>query len=347
MRARACAIALFVLACAEPVGVDLELVPDPNVNSPASVRDAIDSIVMIVDSPAGLYAPGSERAEGNVQIENADADPSDLEVVATIALPPARLPWIRLVQGTLPDAPLDLRFLGMPPAAGAPAVALGRVSGVRLGAPIGSLGVPFNLRPDLLPPRVTEVLPGDGITASNCEVRVLYVMFSRPIDPSTVEGAFAIEPGTIEALRVDPSGLTVEITVGGLVGEGTLGYVVSVAPTVLDTEGRALDQVPSEPGDQAFSIERELSCGPGTAFPEEPCGTPDVTPLDPMCAYPRLVCVDGWCVPRGCEEAQCASASVCDPITSRCELDCRAWGEAEVCPLDRPRCEPASGTCVE
>jgi hypothetical protein len=337
---------LLLASCAEPAGVDLALVPDPNVNSAAQVVEAVDSIVMIADSPEGLYPPGAERASGVAQIENADGDP-ELELVATIAMPADRLPLIRLVEGTLPDLPLELRFLGMPPEPGAPSVAIGRVQGVRLGQPIERLDVPFNLRPELLPPRITEVLPNDGAMLAGCDVPAIYLMFSRPIDPATVAGAVFVNPGTIGSVRVDPSGLTAEILVSGLSGDGSsVRYGLSVAPTITDLDGRPLDQVPGEEGAQGYDSQLELLCGPGTALPTTACGSPDIGPLAPTCEYFRLTCVDGYCVPLGCDGASCTDGTVCDGQTSRCELDCRLWGEANVCPIESPRCDAASGTCV-
>ena len=334
----------FVVGCASPEGVDLRLVPDPNLNSEAQVLAALDSIVLVVDSPDGLYPPGSERMVDGVQIEDADADPSDLELVATIPVTGGRLPIIRLERGTLPDASLELRFLGVPAEAGAPVSVVGRVQGVHLASPIEELAIPFNLRPELLPPRVTEILPSDGSGLAGCEVSKIYVMFSRPVDPATLVGAITVEPGTVEDVRLDPSGLTAEIRVAGLGGADSLRYSVAIETTVTDVEGRALDQIPSELGPQPYRSAFALTCGPATDIPVIECTVG--APVSAVCEFPgRLACVDGFCVPRACDFASCGDTTLCDPASGRCELDCRAWGEAEICPSERPSCD-ASGLCI-
>ncbi len=337
--------AVLLVACEDPEGVDLRLVPDPNLNSEAQVLEALDRIVLVVDSPDGLYPPGSERATDGVQIEDADADPSDLELVATIPVPSDRLPLVRLTRGTLPDVALELRFLGVPAEPGAPASVVGRVQGVQLGRPIEELAIPFNLRPELLPPRVTEVLPGDGAAISGCEVPRLYVMFSRPLDPATIIGAITIAPGTLDEVRLDPSGLTAELRVSGLSGAGDapLRWSLSIAASVTDLDGRPLDQVASEPGPQPYDGSFEVTCGPSMENPDDECGGMSGGPM--RCPFGRLACVDGYCVPAACDFAGCGGGTVCDPATGRCTLDCRPWGEAEVCPEARPRCGE-DGVCA-
>lgn len=337
------ACALQIAACEGPEGVDLRLVPDPNLNREAQVLDALDTIVLVVDSPDGLYPPGSERAAEGVQIEDADADPSDLELVATIPVASDRLPLVRLVRGTLPDVALDLRFLGVPAEPGAPASVVGRVQGVHLGRPIEELAIPFNLRPELLPPRVTEVLPGDGAAIVGCDVPRLYVMFSRPIDPATLAGAVTVTPGAIDEVRLDPSGLTAELRVGGLAGAGSLRWSLAIAASVTDLEGRPLDQVASEPGPQPYEASFEVTCGPSMGTPDDECGGTSGAPM--RCPFGRLACVDGYCVPESCDLAGCGEGTVCDPATGRCALDCRPWGDAEVCPAERPRCGD-DGVCA-
>lgn len=343
MRRALYAIALCCSGCATQPGVDLALVPDPNVNSDEQVLEWVDSIVMIVDSAEpGLYRIGDERSQGNVQIENADTDDA-LEVVVSMPVLGDRLPLIRLMQGSMPDASLELRFLGIPPERG-PAVAIGRVQGVHLSDPIERLDVPFNLRPDLLPPRVTEVAPSDADPAPDCVVSTVYMMFSRPIDPATVAPAVSVEGDVsstvaVDSVTVDPDGRWATLAVSGLTGSGsTLRYRLVVTTALVDREGRALDQIPSEPGDQPLEIEYELLCTPGPDIPLAQCA-PGV---DGTCPLPRFSCVEGACIPDDC--GQCLAGNVCDSATSQCVADCRLWGET-ACPVGTS-CDAASGVCV-
>lgn len=343
---RRVALPLFVLAtmgCAGPVGVDLLFAPDPNLNRSEDVLAAIDSIVLIVDAEEALYAPGEERSDGNVQIQNADSDPG-LELVVTVPVVDA-LPRVRLEQGNLPDRPLDLRLLGVPAEAGAPASVTGRVQGVRLTRPIEEIAVPFNLRPEALPPRVTEVLPTDGSSIPGCSISKLYVMFSRPVDPSTVADSIRVSPGRVVGTRLDPSGLTAELTIAELESDGVLSYRVEVDATLRGLDGQDLDQVPAEDGAQSYRGDFELGCGRAPMAPDPVCDPDSLSP-DQGCTYLRLACVEGFCVPAGCDEVTCEAGNVCDTANGRCVLDCRPWDDDGICPEERPVCSPELGVCV-
>lgn len=330
------ACACLLIGCAGGTGVDLALVADPNLNSTEDLIAAVDSIVVIVDSEEGLYEPGEEESVGNVQIENVDRDPA-LEVVSTVVVPDDHLPVIRLLRGTLADIPLDVRFLGVPPAGGPP-VALGHAQSVELADPIEHLDVPFNLRPDLLPPRIVQVLPSDGMVLDPCTLSTVILMFSVPIDASTVAPAVLVEGRPPDEVVVDATGLTAQLTVSGIDGSGTeLRYSIDVAPTIRGRDGRMLDQVPPQPGDQGLEANYILTCSVRTEAPADPCGG---------CGQSGLSCVEGECVPAGCDNVQCTADSVCDPTVSRCTLDCRIWGD-DVCPDARPRCDGATGVCVD
>lgn len=339
-------VVLVGCAATEP-GADLELVPDPNVNTPAQVLDAVDSVILIVDSLEGLYPPGAERSAGDVQIENADTDP-ELELVIDAAVPNDHLPRIRILQGSLPDgASLDVRVLGVPSELFAAPVAAGHVAGVRLEPAIPEVAIPFNLYPARLPPRVAEVHPLDGSMIEGCTLDRIFVMFSRAIDPATLAGAVHLEPaGEVTQVRMGPSNLSAELVTAGLSGDGSsLRYRLRVTTELRGEDGVALDQIPAEPGAQSFVSEIALRCGPLRSAPTGQCGEL-AGPLPEGCPYPpRLRCADERCVPAACEGAACVEGFVCAPASARCEPDCRLWGEASACPPERPRCA-ADGACA-
>lgn len=337
--------ALTIASCADaPMAVDLALVQDPDLNRVEDVLERVTDVVVIVDAPGGLYAPGEERTVGLVQIEDADADRRDLELVATVPIEGSRLPVIRLERGTLPDVPLDIRVLGL--GSEPRPIAEGRVRAVRLSRPPAELSVPFNIRPEALPPRVSEVLPADGDEAGDCVVPDIVLLFSKPIDAATLVGAVVLDPGGPVDVTLDASG-HVATFAARLSGDGeTVSFRLRVDSTVTDRQGVALDQLPAEPGRQPFDEAFVLPCGPGTAVPGGPCGT-DTGPLPGECpGGDRLACVDGECVLDGCDRARCREGFACVEATGVCEVDCRLYGEVDVCPEDRPRCDPDSGACV-
>jgi hypothetical protein len=331
---------------------DLELVQDLNINTEAQLIERIDSLVLVVDSDVGLYHPGQESSQGVLQIKNADADPSDLELVITTGLVDGRLPRIRLERGNLPDAALDLRVLGLRLGeVGDAPLAEGRVRGLRFTAEPQALRVGFNIRPEFLPPRVVEVLPSDGVSLRECDIPLVVVVFSKPIalDSLLEPGHISFDPGgVVQQIRTDASGLVANVVPTQLQttsnGEG-LGYRLTVSSDVTDTSGLHLDQVPVEAGDQAYSQTFVLPCAASNFPPRPRCGeTPDAA--TDSCGSDRLICADGLCMPNDCTEASCAPGFPCNPETALCELDCNAYGgEVLVCPETRPECS-AGGSCI-
>ncbi len=349
----ATAVGSALAGCADDVtAIDFELVSDPNVNSTEQVAGAIDSVLVIVDSADGLYTPAEATRVGNVQIRNADANPDDLELVALIAVPTGRLPVIRLLQGGLPDVALDVRVTGVR-GAEETVVALGHLGGARFeAARVTTSTVPFNIRPELLPPRVVDVLPRDGDLAQGCEVATLVVMFSKPMNALslTAPGRILTEPGGMPTeVTVDSSGLVAVVAPAGLVGADmmSVGYRLTVSSEALDRDGLALDQLPMQDGAQGFAADFVLRCETRTMTPDQvACGTMGVPgPLPTYCpGGGRLGCVAGECVLASCEAAECATGFVCDATTFACTADCRPYGD-DVCPTDRPACDAATGAC--
>ncbi|MGE0792035.1 MAG: Ig-like domain-containing protein [Sandaracinaceae bacterium] len=337
---------VLLAACAGEPGVDIRLVADPNISPEAQVLAAVDSIQLQIDSPDGpLYPPGAEATLGDVQIRDTDGQPG-LEVVASIHVPSDHLPLVRIEQGGMPEVLLSLRFTGNAAEAGVNRVASGAVQGIRLGSPIEELTVPFNLVPERLPPRVSEVLPGPEATVPGCRLGSVFLMFSKPIDATSLETGAHITPGTLREVRLDGSGRAVELVLDDAVGDGTtLRYRLSLDPSVVDADGHAIDQVPSEPGDQPFAIDLELPCVPPPMTPEMPCEEVP-PPAIGTCPFPaRLACVDMRCVPRLCDGAACDDNEVCDPSTGYCEPDCRPWGADAACTDAAPSCEADTGLC--
>ena len=341
---------LAVVACGdEPAtGLDLTLVPDPNVNVPGEVARMVDSLVLVLDGPGGLYHPGDDDPrDDSLQLEDADGDPSDLELVATVPIEDDTLPWIRIARGGLAaDTVLDLRVLGLP-ASGREPVALGGAEGIALDA--GEVALPFNLVPKLLPPRIAEVVPGDGDVALGCLVDRVVIIFSKPIDPATflAPGTVLFEPGGAPtSLRVDASGRFGEVTPPALPGDESVRYHLTITTAIRDEDGRPLDQVPAEEGAQPFEHDFDLPCEPGPQIPDPNCGDPEPAPRYWCGIGGRFECIDGMCIPTDCDDADCEAPTVCDPATASCEVDCRLYGPQGACPDERPSCDAATGACV-
>jgi hypothetical protein len=356
MRTRADAIGLALVvallgACADEPGpaIDLELVQDLNINTPESVLERVSTVRVIVDSPDGLYPPGAERGSGAVRIIDADADPSDLELVAEVAVAGDRLPLIRLQRGSLPEVPLDLVLQGFDASDpdDAELEAEGSVRGVRFEGGVTALAVPFNLRPERLPPRVTEVVPGDGDEIAFCDVEALAVVFSEPVDEQSVLAStrVQVEPNGVAAVRLDASGLVAHVVLERSLDDDTaetVAFELILSTDVVDLQGQQLDQVPAEPGSQPFDETITLRCRQLVTGPRDPCGGEPWPPCPP---FDRLQCVDGVCEPVSCEGARCPAGFVCAPDLGRCEVDCRLYGAGGGCPVDRPTCDLETGLC--
>ena len=250
-------------AAGEEIFVDLRLVPDPEVSTREQIVELVESVVVVLDSPEGLYAPGEDRIVGGMQIENADGDPA-LELVATF---PVRdhLPWIRIERGSL-DAgvTLDVRVLGLPTPGGAP-IAFGMVTDLRFDG--SEVQVPFDLLPAVLPPRVVEVVPGDGDSLdASCAVDQILIVLSKPLDPRTAlaPGAIAFDPGGApRSLRVDDTARFIDVVPPATWAFATEArYTLTVSTAITDLVGRPLDQLPAVDGAQDYVHEFVLRCQP-------------------------------------------------------------------------------------
>jgi hypothetical protein len=250
---------------------DLELTPDPDLATAAQMAERIDTILMVVDSPDGLYLPSDAQVVGNVQIKNVDADVW-FELVVTVPVPPGRLPWIRLRRGGLPDNPLDIRVSGLRTTGGsADVVALGRIQGLHFTpGSTQSVAVPFNIRSELLPPRVLGVSSVDDTTAAGCRVEEINVVFSRPIDEASLRATGAVlvtsdaapDGVIVTEFRLESSGLVLIYVPANLSDPvaGQVSYQVYVGTGVRDRSGIGFDQVPADPEAQRYLGDFLLEC---------------------------------------------------------------------------------------
>ena len=337
-----------------PPALDVRLVVDPNQTTPADLARRLTSIVVIVDAEGGLYDPGEETSNGLVQIKNADADPTDLEIVATLEVDRDSLPTFRLERGGLDDVPIDLRVLGFAEG-GSTHIAEGTLRAARFGDAPRDVSLPFLLRASELPPRVVDVLPADGASVAGCTIPSVTLVFSRPIDAESLVAAGAIDLapfGPPTSIELDDSGLVATLVTTGLEGTDESGItfrlVVSGAIRAADG-GPGLDQAPAEGGAQVFEADVHLACSPP---PLQPC-----TPGDPApgCSNgcgevactpdPRIQCVDESCVLAGCLTS-CPEGTVCNAARTECALDCRTADAIDGC-APPSSCDASSGSCVD
>ncbi len=337
---------------ATPTALDFELVPDININGPAEVAASIDTLTFIVDSPQGLYPPGSESKDGNVEIKDMDGDPSDLELVATVPITPARLPLVRIERGGLRDVSLDVLVIGTNNKDNPVThIAEGRVQGIRFQADqIQTIPLSFNIRPDRLPPRVTEVQPADGTNIKSCKVDTIVVVFSKPMNAASVKapGNFVVkEDASPQSIVLDSSGFIATYLVGSLKSDTTpFSFHLEISTDVMSEDFVRLDQVGGDPGAQPYASTFTLQCDPTQpALGEALCGSGDVQQGNCPDPY-RFTCVQGACVPTACTSSICVPGYVCDSATLHCEVDCRRYGDIDVCPADRSACDSATGACV-
>jgi len=364
-------LALVLLAtlagCGDPTALDLSLVADPNVNSEASLVEKLTCIRVVVDSSEGLYPGGADRREGDLLISDIDSDGQG-ELVAGVGMADlGRLPLIRVEQGGLSDPPLELRIDGR--ATGDAdacrdkndaTVAAGGVQGIYFSADgVQPVQVPFNLRAEYRPPRVTQVYPEDGANLSLEIVGSVVLIFSKQMDNASLT-----RPGVIQLIRVQgsqESAVAIACVPGEVWGGGptkadcklaaTLSegsYRVRVSQGALDTSGRSLDQAALQPGNQPFSSQFEI--GPTVA---------QTASCPPMCESlwcgnggtrcpSGLTCVDQRCVPDSCP-ASCGPLMVCDATHAVCVEDCRMFGTYCGVDGDDPTkllsCDQQTGLC--
>ena len=336
-----CALALGT-SCGSGEAFDIALVPDENLSTEAELATLVGTLVYVFDSPEGLYAPGEEQTFEAVQIKDADADPSDLEMVVTVPVEDGRLPLVRVERGGLPDVVVDVRVLGLPVSGEGPPIASGELRGLRFGADTEQVSVPFDLRDDVLPARVASVVPEDGSDLPGCAVSSLEGVFSRPVDPASllVPGAVQIEPGAGPVdIYVDDSGLVATLVPQGISSKGdSLSIHLKVGESVVDRDGQPFDQVPRQEGAQPFDAVIAYVCVPPPSAPDTPCG-------GIYCARSgRIACIDDRCTLAHCS-AECGERTVCDPLRDRCVDDCRNADAVSAC-LEGTGCDAATGLCI-
>jgi hypothetical protein len=304
--------------------IDLELLPSPELSSERDLADRIRTVVVVVDAAQGrLYPLDAEQLGGTVQIKNADADAGDLELVALVPVPSGRLPRIRIERGGLPDVALHIRVLGTASGEQGIEMARGGVTGVTFDdGDTKVIPTPFNLLPRWLPLRVTEVAPSDGqVIPCDSHLDILTV-FSRSVAPASITapgGIVVEETGTGEVAPVE---LRVNGSIATFVAARALvDYRVTLSTDVVDTDGVALDQVPSMAGLQPYRGDFHLECS-GAMTPVNNWCSPQM-PTAPCPGPPgRFRCDAGQCVPNSCTGAACTAGFVCDPSTFLCVPDC-------------------------
>jgi hypothetical protein len=337
--------AIALAGCASTTALDLELLPSPDLNSVDDLTSRLRAIIVIIDAASGrLYPLDAMQLGGDLEIKDADDDPGDLELVATVPMPADRLPYIRIERGGLPDVALHIRVLGSAADETGTEMARGGATGVTfVDGEITTVATPFNLLPRFLPLMVTEVAPNDGDLVSCQDKLDILTVFSRPVDAATIT-ASTLTVTDLAAGDIAPEQVSVaSSSVTFVPTRSTLAYRLAISTDVTDTLGAHLDQVPSMPDLQPFSQEFHLGCN-GTMNPGMPQCSP-ATPTAPCPGAPgRFRCDQGVCVPASCAAAACQPGFACDPTTLACEVDCRLYG-AEACPTDRPVCSEA-GYCA-
>ncbi len=324
-------------------GIDLALSVDPNVSTSEELAARLGTLIVILDSDEGLYPAGAEVTDGDLQVKNADADAA-LEVVQTIPLTEATLPTIRLERGGLSASAVDIRVIGLERDTSTP-IADGAARAVSFDTS-EPVSVPFNFLDGARPPRVTAVYPGDGMTIQGCDLSGLSVVFSRPMDAESLEGAISIRSPTVAGLSVvlNESRLVGDLAFNEPIsGDGAaLSIELEVATSALADDGTALDQIGGQPGPQPYEATLRIICGPPPTMPCTPgscpwsCGSKDCPKLA------QVACVDDVCTPASCS-VTCSGGTVCYPLADQCVPDCREADALSTCVVGS--CSAVSGLC--
>lgn len=333
--------------------LELELASDIRINRREDVVRGVQSIVVVIDSPEGIYAPGSEGIEGDFEIKDDDGDASDLELVAVVPVEDGRLESIRLRLGNLHGESLFLSVFGVPHpfGAGAPVAVGGAELRVTNEGPT-RVSVPFNLLPRMLPPRVMDTSIVRGIDCAlaeepeDCaEIVDLILTLSKRIDQPAAYAEDWLE-GVEPVNAPSVSSQLVRIRIDNEFP--TDAYALQVLPELKDLDGIRLDQLPEEEGEQPFRLAFEVDRVDRATSPL--CGVLGIdSMLGERCPGPdgRFECVDHFtCVPASCSSVSCPAGYVCDPARALCDVDCRVYGSSVSCPAHRPACDAVTGACV-
>ncbi|MCA9672276.1 MAG: hypothetical protein KC503_42070 [Myxococcales bacterium] len=354
--------ALLGMSACGGTAIDIELVPDPNVNDRATLLSLLSSFEVVIDNDdTGLYHNRDDRID-NLRIEDVDGDGAG-ELVATLGLPgDGRLPLVRLNRGELPDVPLrfDVDGFGDDSGAGRVRLAAGGVPGVRFAdGEVVRIEVPFNIRPRYRPPRVTQLVPGPNTKNGQGTVGSVFVIFSKRMLRASIDGAavgvyridgagagelVASVERNIQVIPGEDSPTTLQYVFSDPLGPGT--YEVRVTAQARDEEQRSLDQLPMEKGDQAYAARFVVSDDPPPASVPT---TPQTGPFD--CTLVQCPGTTKCSKSNGrCELAQCPDAcpdgTVCSDAFFVCVLDCRVHGSHGGC-SDGKRCDAQTGLCVD
>lgn len=250
-RAAAFGLALASLAACDrrTRGVDVELVPNSAFTNEADLAAHVATLEYRVDAmTGGLYPPGREATRGPASIEDADGDPSDLELVVRVPFDEA-FPTIRILEGSLPEVPLSIRVRGLTDE-GVP-YAEGSVRDVIVRRGVPTVRVTFDVFPQLQPPRVgvARLLEEDA-----CVTPTVLLVFSRAVAPSTVLARDAIRfapGGPPRAIVLEASGVTALVEAPLEVLDGP-SFALEVGLGIETTDGVTFDQLPTTPEPDAF-----------------------------------------------------------------------------------------------
>lgn len=335
-------LSLALAGCRDD-GIDLTLSVDPNVSSSEELAGRLGTLIVILDSDEGLYPPGAEVSDGDLQVKNADADPA-LELVQTVSLSDAILPTIRIERGNLTVSTVDVRVIGLE-RDDATAIADGAARALSFDS-VEPVSVPFNFIDSARPPRVADVYPGDGMTIQGCDLGSISLVFSRPMDAATLGPAITIESPsvTIASVELNESRLVADVTFSvPISGDGAeIPIELQVSSDASADDGTPLDQIGGQAGPQPYESTLRIRCGPPPTFPCTPdscawsCGSKDCPNLA------QIACVDDVCIPVACS-VSCDEGTVCDPLRDQCVEDCREADALTTCAVGT--CSETTGLC--
>ena len=336
-----------LLACSGDPGtaLDVTLIADLNLNSEAELAGAITQLRVELDSDEGLYDANAATVTRTFRVENTDAD-EPLELSIELPIDGLRLPEIRIEQGGLPDGPVDVRVLGVDNQGRH--VASGGLRQVAFSAGERKrIPIPFNLKPQYLPPRVIEAYPRDE--EETCRGGTALIVLSKRIEPSTVLGGVSViveRDGYSGPLPTSAAAEGPVIRVAFAVIEPQADrYRIRVTDEVKDIDGLPLDQEPGVPGSQHFVEEfTVMSGGECTTYPYRWCHESGAALECPDFRGGRLRCEEGVCVLHDCGGSVCQDGYVCHGPSAACVVDCRVYGGTEDCPSGS-LCNQNTGLC--
>jgi len=360
-------LAASLCGCSDiDTALQLQLTNDATLNTRQQILDGVDTLVLVLDAPAGFAGAGPAGQEhGALTATDIDKD-GKLELVLQRDLDGA-LPQLRLLPGSNAGSTFKITARGQ--RQGQTTAAGGVASASFTEGQVRDLSVPFNLRASFRQPRVLFSLPHDGQTAP-AALNQVYLEFSKLVLPpgkdqlrliykgtgkeAAVAGTWQLSQHTVFEMGMPEARTTATLKLPPTCSLNPGSYRIEASSQIKDATGKPLDQDVGTAVGEGY-VARFTIAGKAAAAA---CGvTKNTCKKDADCGEDKgFVCqiapgeTEGKCVPgkvTDCKAKICPSGYVCSPAKTgaQCLPDCRIYGGCDAksyCDKDTGLCKPCT-----